>query len=127
MILKTIRFALPLASVAVASLALAGEDPRHERHELMEGVGDAAKPLGAMLKGEKDYDAEVAMNSFKTFEAASNKLGDLFPPVYSYLREARQNNCSEKEVRKELQALVGRDRLNDCLCVDELVYTEQYG
>ena len=80
MILKKIRFAFPLAAVAIAGLAIAGEDPRHERHELMEGVGDAAKPLGAMLKGEKDFDAAVAMESFRTFEAASKKLGGLFPP-----------------------------------------------
>jgi cytochrome c556 len=80
MILKKIRIAFPLAAVAVASLAIAGEDPRHERHELMEGVGDAAKPIGEMMKGERDYDADVVMNSFRTFEDASKKLGGLFPP-----------------------------------------------
>ena len=80
MILKKIRIAFPVAALAVASLAVAGEDPRHERHELMEGVGDAAKPVGAMLKGEKGYDADVAMNSFRTFKTASEKLGGLFPP-----------------------------------------------
>jgi cytochrome c556 len=80
MILKKIRIAFPMAAVAVVSLAFAGEDPRHERHELMEGVGDAAKPIGEMLKGERDYDAEVVMNSFRTFGEASKKLGGLFPP-----------------------------------------------
>ena len=44
MILKKIRFAFPLAAVAIAGLAIAGEDPRHERHELMEGVGDHFVP-----------------------------------------------------------------------------------
>lgn len=79
MILKKIRIAFTVAALAAASVALAGEDPRHERHELMEGVGDAAKPIGAMLKGERAYDAEVVMSSFRTFEDASKKLGNLFP------------------------------------------------
>jgi cytochrome c556 len=51
MILKNIRIAFPLAAVAIASLAIAGEDPRHK-----------------------------VMNSFHTFEKASKKLGGLFPP-----------------------------------------------
>ena len=60
-------------------------------------------------------------------ERCRQALGDAFPPVYAYLREARSNDRSEKEVRKNLLEIVGKDRLNDCLCVDELVYTEQYG
>jgi cytochrome c556 len=80
MILKKIRIAFPVAAMAAASLVLAGEDPRQERHELMEGVGDAAKSIGAMFKGETDFDAGVVMSSFGTFEDASKKLGDLFPP-----------------------------------------------
>ena len=46
----------------------------------MEDVGEAAKPLGQMLKGERDFDADVAMASFKTFEDASSRFGGLFPP-----------------------------------------------
>lgn len=55
------------------------EGPQHERHELMEGVGKAAKVIGGMLKGETDYDAEAAMKSLQVFEDASSKFGDLFP------------------------------------------------
>ena len=55
------------------------DDPRHERHELMEGVGKAAKPVGKMLKGEVDYDAEVIMASLQTWHDATNTFGDLFP------------------------------------------------
>ena len=68
------------AALASASLALAGDDPRHERHELMEGVGDAAKPIGQMLKGERDFDGKVVMTSLETWHEASMKFGDLFPP-----------------------------------------------
>jgi cytochrome c556 len=74
------RSFLAVIALTVASPLLAGDDPRHERHELMEGVGDAAKPVGKMLKGERDFDAGVVMTSFETFDAASAKLGGLFPP-----------------------------------------------
>jgi cytochrome c556 len=67
-------------AIALTSLAIAeGDDPRHERHELMEGVGKAAKPIGAMLKGEREYDAEVVMASLQTWHDAATKFGDLFP------------------------------------------------
>jgi cytochrome c556 len=71
--------------VAVIALALApplfaGDDPVHERHELMESVGDAAKPIGQMLKGERDFDSGVVMTSFETFAKAAGEFGELFPP-----------------------------------------------
>jgi cytochrome c556 len=55
------------------------DDPRHQRHELMEDVGKAAKPVGKMLKGELEYDAEVAMASLQTWHDVSLTFGDLFP------------------------------------------------
>ena len=60
-------------------------------------------------------------------ERCRQALGDLFPAVYEYLSEARRRMADERDVRKNLQAIVGRDRLNDCMCVDELVFTESYG
>lgn len=76
---KSIRALLITAGLAAASLTVAADDPRHERHELMEDVGDAAKPVGAMLKGERDYDWSVVMESLKTFEKVSMRFGELFP------------------------------------------------
>ncbi len=68
------------ATVVAMPVAIAeGDDPRHERHELMEGVRDAAKPVGAMLKGESDYDADVVMASLQTWHDGSMRFGDLFP------------------------------------------------
>ena len=66
-------------SFAVSALAVAGDDPRHERHELMEDVRDAAKPVGQMLRGEAEFDADALMTSLKVFHAASGKFGELFP------------------------------------------------
>ncbi|MDH3351768.1 MAG: cytochrome c, partial [Gammaproteobacteria bacterium] len=74
-----IRLSLVAVTLAYASLAIAGDDPRHVRHELMESVGKAAKPVGNMLKGERDFDAEVLMSSLRTFEDAAGRFGDLFP------------------------------------------------
>lgn len=71
--------ALIAATAAIASFAYADDDPREVRHELMEHVGEAAKPVGAMFKGESDYDADRVMKSLTTFKKASMRLGDLFP------------------------------------------------
>jgi cytochrome c556 len=59
--------------------ALAGDSPQEQRHELMEHVGDAAKPIGEMLKQERAFDAGVAMASFQTWAEAAAAFGDLFP------------------------------------------------
>lgn len=74
------RSLLVAISLAFTTPLLAGDDPIHERHELMEGVGDAAKPIGQMLKGEREFDAAVVMASFETFDQASAQFGELFPP-----------------------------------------------
>lgn len=78
--LKLLRTLFVTLTVALASFAVAEDDPRHERHELMEGVGKAAKPIGQMLKGENEYDAAIVSTSLQTWHEASMKLGDLFPP-----------------------------------------------
>jgi cytochrome c556 len=57
--LKT-RSLIATVALTFTSPLIAGDDPLHERHELMEGVGDAAKPIGQMLKGEQDFDAAAA-------------------------------------------------------------------
>ncbi len=76
---KTICFLASAVLLTVASLAIADDDPRHERHELMEGVGDAAKVIGPMLKGERDFDADALMTALKVFQDVSAQFGDLFP------------------------------------------------
>jgi len=59
--------------------ALASDTPQEARHELMEDVGDAAKPIGKMLKGEQEFDAAVVMESFQTWSVAAGVFGDMFP------------------------------------------------
>ena len=57
----------------------AADAPQEVRQEMMKGVRDAAKPLGQMMKGEKDFDAAAAMDSLKVFQHSANNFGDLFP------------------------------------------------
>lgn len=75
----TVRILFLVLATGFMPIASAGDDPRHERHELMEDVGKAAKPVGKMLKGEREYDIEVVMASLKTWHDASLTFGDLFP------------------------------------------------
>lgn len=67
------------AAMAIAPIAVAGNSPQHERHELMEGVGDAAKVVGPMLKGETEYEHAAAMESLNTWKSAAAEFGGLFP------------------------------------------------
>jgi cytochrome c556 len=53
---------------------------QEQRHDLMESAKDAAKPVGEMLKGERDFDAAVVEESFGTWEHVAETAGDLFPP-----------------------------------------------
>ena len=68
-----------LALFLLAPLASAEDDPIHERHELMEAVGDAAKPVGAMLRGQSEFDADVLMESLSVWKKVAGKFGGLFP------------------------------------------------
>ena len=67
------------ASTLVFSTSFAADDPAHERHELMEGVRDAIKPLITMLKEEAEFDQEQVMASLQTFADAADRLGSLVP------------------------------------------------
>jgi len=76
---SSLRHLFLALAISATSIAIAGDDPARERHEMMEGVRDAAKPVGAMLKGEKEFDADTLQRSLATFAKASEKLGDLVP------------------------------------------------
>lgn len=73
------KFLLLFAVASLAPLAIASDDPAQERHERMEAVGDAAGPLGGMLKGELDFDAVTAMASFVSMKESIDGIDQLFP------------------------------------------------
>ncbi|NWX24758.1 NEK11 kinase, partial [Aegotheles bennettii] len=57
-------------------------------------------------------------------ECAIEKLGaEVFEAVYSYLKQARQQNANEEEIRRHLEKLVSR--ASDCFEVDQLLYFEE--
>lgn len=74
-----LRLPILAAALAIASIAVAGDSPQHQRHELMEGVKEAAKVVGPMLKGEARYDNAAAMESLRTWQSAAAEFGGLFP------------------------------------------------
>jgi len=76
---KTLISSFLAATLAFTSLALAGGTPQHERHELMESAKEAAKVVGPMLQGEREYDNAAAMESLKTWAHVADKVGGLFP------------------------------------------------
>lgn len=67
------------AILGLAPLAFAAGDPAEDRHERMEAVGDAAGPVGAMLKGEREFDAATVMSSFRTMQEHIDGIEQLFP------------------------------------------------
>jgi cytochrome c556 len=74
-----IRSLITITALCFAAIAGADTSPQQERHETMEGVRDAAKPVGAMLRGKQPYDAAVVMASLETWRDAAEVFGDLFP------------------------------------------------
>lgn len=79
--------------------AWAGDSPQEVRHEIMEGVGDAAKPVGQMLKGEQEFDAAVVMESFQTWSDAAANFGDHFPEgsETGYDTEAKETIWTDRD------------------------------
>jgi cytochrome c556 len=61
-------------------LSASAASVQEERHDLMESAKGAAKPIGEMLKGERDFDAAVVEESLGTWEHVAATAGDLFPP-----------------------------------------------
>jgi len=89
---------LPLP-LLLASLALAGESPQEQRHELMEDVGGAAKTIGKMLEGESPFDAAAANEALQTWQHAAGVFGGLFPEGSDtgYDTEAKATIWSDRE------------------------------
>jgi cytochrome c556 len=71
--------AVAAIAVLAAGAAIAQNDPIAQRRATLKGMGDAAKPMVAMAKGEAPYDNAVVQQSLTVIAAASKKLPDLFP------------------------------------------------
>ncbi|NXW31755.1 NEK11 kinase, partial [Phaetusa simplex] len=76
-------------------------------------------------QGFRALNSAMAATKLKRMrESAIGKLGaEVFEAVYSYLKQARQQNASEEEIRRRLEKLVAR--ASDCFEVDQLLYFEE--
>jgi len=75
---KTLGTILAIAVLATGS-AVAQNDSIAQRKAILKGIGEATKPIAAMLKGELPYDNAVVQKSLATIADGSKKLPDLFP------------------------------------------------
>ncbi|NXB88524.1 NEK11 kinase, partial [Vidua chalybeata] len=76
-------------------------------------------------QGFRDLNNTMAETKLKRMrESAIGKLGvEVFEAVYSCLKQVRQQNASEEEIRSCLEKLVSR--ASDCFEVDQLLYFEE--
>jgi cytochrome c556 len=86
---------------------LALESVQEQRHDLMEGVGDAAKTIGKMLKGEAPFDADAANEALQTWADAPEPFGLLFPDgsESGYDTEAKSTIWTDRKGFNEQLAL----------------------
>lgn len=68
-----------LLTLFASNVVLAGPGPIEQRQDLMEDTRDAAKVIGGMLKQERDFDADEAMQAFKVWQITAAEVGELFP------------------------------------------------
>lgn len=79
MIKHSLRSLIVTLAITAAAAAGASDNIAAEREELMEGVRDAAKPVGEMLKAEREFDAATLQASLAVFADAGERLGGLVP------------------------------------------------
>jgi len=105
-----------LALLFSLSPAWAADTPQEVRHEIMEGVGDAAKPVGKMLKGEQEFDAAVVTKSFQVWANAAIEFGDLFPEgsETGYDTEAKETIWTDRDGFNE-QLVTFTDAVNSAI------------
>ncbi|XP_068090588.1 serine/threonine-protein kinase Nek11 [Hyperolius riggenbachi] len=85
----------------------------------------ATKRSPPIPRTSNDINDTMAKTKLKRMrESAVENLGEeKFEKVYNYLKRARKNNISEKEVKQHLETLVSR--ASDCFVVDQILYFEE--
>lgn len=77
----TVRIVLTalLTAAGLATAVAQSEPPQVQRHELMEGIGDAAKVLGGMAKGEVPFNEVEAQEALTVIIDNAQVFPTLFP------------------------------------------------
>ncbi|XP_061320549.1 serine/threonine-protein kinase Nek11 isoform X1 [Pezoporus flaviventris] len=89
------------------------------------GSGTVTGVSPVVPQGSRALNSTMAETKLKRMrESAIGKLGaEVFEAVYSYLKQARQQDASEEEIRRHLEKMVSR--ASDCFEVDQLLYFEE--
>ncbi|XP_071591917.1 serine/threonine-protein kinase Nek11 isoform X4 [Heliangelus exortis] len=89
------------------------------------GSGTVTRASPGAPQGFRALNSTMAETKLKHMrESAIGKLGaEVFEAVYSYLKQARQQNANEGEIKSNLEKLVSR--ASDCFEVDQLLYFEE--
>ena len=77
--LRSLSVCLALAIGAMSTTAIAAGDPIEARKKLMRANSGVAKLAGAMLKGEAEFNADVADAAIRTLNAVAYTFGGYFP------------------------------------------------
>ncbi|MEM9403238.1 MAG: cytochrome c [Pseudomonadota bacterium] len=66
--------------LSIAGFATADDhSPIKQRQDLMQDTRKAASPVGKMLRGDVEFDADVFLESMNVFLTVGTQYGDLFP------------------------------------------------
>lgn len=95
-------------------------DAIEARQTVLKGIGDATRPVVAMLKGEAPFDLAVVKAALKTQAEGADRLKDLFPDnSRTGKTEASPRIWAEKERFLALYAKLAADaRAADAAIVD---------
>lgn len=88
------------------------------------GTGTVTRVTPAGPEGSRALNNTMAATKLRHIrESAIQKLGkEVFEKVYKFLKEAREKNASEEEIKEFLEKVVSR--ASDCFEVDQLLYFE---
>ena len=70
--------AAAVVAIAISAAAMTATEAIKERHEAMEGIRDEMMVLGAMVKGERSFDAETVEASAGTIAENLARASELF-------------------------------------------------
>src|ERR1700753_21215 len=77
--MNKLHAAVTALAVFATGAVIAQSDPIVERQTILKGIGDATKPIAAMLKGDTPYDNATVQKSLSVIAAAAKKLPALSP------------------------------------------------
>jgi cytochrome c556 len=77
--MKQLLIGVMIGCAALASAALAQDDPIKQRQAIMDQTGKIAEKAGKMVKGELPYDAAEMAEGMKTISAGAEKFPAYFP------------------------------------------------